>query len=99
MDGHIVAATIIPEVVFLALSQLRWSFVPRYNGIIEGHLALEGGRLMLAHHNVLDALCKLNGLGCVSTKRVTVRLYRKKFLSLCPSRRYLKSPSFYPIGK
>lgn len=68
------AATVIPEVVFLALNQFCGSFVPGYDGIIEGHFALEGGGLMLAHHDVLDALCKLDWFSCSSTKRVTVRL-------------------------
>lgn len=65
-------ATVIPEVVFLALSQLCWSFVPRYNGIIEGHLTLEGGGLVLTHHNILDAPCKLNWFSCLSTKKVRI---------------------------
>lgn len=64
VDRHVMAAAVISKVVFLALSQLCWSFVPGNYGIIKGHFALESSRLMLAHHNVLDALCKLNGFGC-----------------------------------
>lgn len=68
VDGHVVAAAVIPEVVFLALRQLCGSFVPGHDGVVEGHLTLESGRLVLAHHDVLYALCELNWLGCSNTK-------------------------------
>lgn len=63
VDRHVMAAAVVPEVVLLALSQLCRSFVPGDDGIVKGHFTLKSGRLMLAHHDVLYALCKLNWLG------------------------------------
>jgi hypothetical protein len=68
VDCHVMAAAVVSKVVFLALSQLCWSFVPGNYGVVKGHFALESSRLMLAHHDVLYALCKLNGFGCLDTK-------------------------------
>lgn len=89
------AAAVIPKVVFLALGQFCWSFVPCYDGVVKGHLTLKGGGLVLTHHNVLDALRKLNWLGCLKRERVQILQERKKALSLCFVLRYLKISHFY----
>lgn len=78
------AAPIVPEVVFLALSQFRRSFVPSYDGVIEGHLTFEGGRLVFAHNNVLYALCKLNRFSCLNKKEFKFSLGGISFTVLFP---------------
>lgn len=82
VDGHVMAAAVVPKVVFLALSQLCWSFVPGHYGIIKGHFTLKSSRLMLAHHNILYALCKLDWFSCLNPKGFNVRLYRQQSLLL-----------------
>lgn len=51
------------EVVLLAFFQFPGVFVPRHNRIVEGHLALEGGRLALVDFNVVDAFGEMNLFG------------------------------------
>lgn len=51
------------EVVLSAFFQFPRIFVPRNDCVVEGHLALEGGRLALVDFHVVDALGEMNLFG------------------------------------
>lgn len=48
------------EVVFKAFFQFPGVFVPWNNGIVEGHLTLECGRLPLIDFDAMDAFGEMN---------------------------------------
>lgn len=62
-DDHEMSSALTCEVVFWALLQFPGVFVPWNNGIVEGHLALEGGRLPFVDFDVMDAFGEMNLLG------------------------------------
>lgn len=63
LNDHEMSSALTREVVLRALCQFPGVFVPRDNGIVEGHLALEGGGLALVDFDVLDAFGEMNLLG------------------------------------
>lgn len=62
-DGHKVPSALGPEVIFRALFKLPWVFVPCDGGIVEGQLALEGGRVAFIDLDASDAFSELNLVG------------------------------------
>lgn len=67
-DGHIsndheMPSAFAPEVVLSTFSQFPGVFVPRNDGVVEGHLAFEGGRLALVDFDIVDAFGEMNLFG------------------------------------
>jgi len=62
-DDHEMSSALAREVVLGALAQLPGVFVPRHDGVVEGHLALKGGRLALVDFDVVDAFGEMNLFG------------------------------------
>lgn len=57
------SSALASEVVLSAFFQLPGVFVPRNNCVVEGHFALEGGRLALVDFDVVDTFGEMNLLG------------------------------------
>lgn len=62
-DDHEVASAFTLKGIFGALFKLPSVLIPRYNSIVERHLTLKSGGLMLSHHNVLNAFGEMYLLG------------------------------------
>lgn len=62
-DNHEMSSALASEVIFRAFFQFPRVFVPRNDSVVEGHLALEGGRLPLIDFNVVDTFGEMNLFG------------------------------------